>query len=116
MSGDVYPAASDLAFNRLDDAGELSPEINAKVEKSFAEVTVDPKLKGFAYCDRVENIDNTPPDISFNQRMKDRINGEPISEDALTWHQWSFDVAFERDEYAFFYKRYLMVNILFGGL
>jgi hypothetical protein len=116
VSGDVYPAASDLTLNRLDDTGELPPEIKTKSKKSFAEVTVDPKLKGFAYCDTVQGIDNTPSGISANQLLTDRINEEPISEEALTWHQWGFDYAFERDEYVFFYKRYLMVNLVFGGL
>jgi hypothetical protein len=115
--GALYPARNDLSLNRLDESGELLPDIKAKAKKTYADVTVDPKLKGFAYCDMVAgNIDSTPSSISFNQLMTGRINGEAISEDALTWHQTQFDHAFERDEYVFFYKRYSMVNAVFGGL
>ena len=115
VGGDLYPAKSDISLDRLDDAGELPAEIKAKSRKSWADATVDPKLKGFAYCDRVSNIDGEPSSISVIQLLATRINGEPISEEALTWHQDQFDYAFERDEYVFFYKLYPMVS-LFSGL
>jgi hypothetical protein len=102
--GALYPARTDVSLNRLDDAGELPQEIKTKARKSYADVTVDPKLKGFAYCDRIQNIADTPATISLLQLLADRINGEPISEDALTWHESQFDHAFERDEYVFFYQ------------
>jgi hypothetical protein len=116
VSGDVYPATSDISLNLLNEAGELPSEIKAKAKKSYADVIVDPKLRGFAYCDSVYNVAATPADISLNQLMTDRVNGEQISEDALRWHEWQFKYAFERDEYVFFFKRYPMVNAVFGGL
>lgn len=116
VAGDLYPAASDLSLDRLDAAGELPVEIKAKSRKSYADATVDPKLKGFAYCDVVYNVDGTPPEINVRDRtVVSRISGEPISEDALAWHEFGFDYAFERDEYVFFYERYPLVNI-WGGL
>jgi hypothetical protein len=115
VGGDLYPAKSDISLDRLNDEGELPAEIRAKSRKSWADATVDPKLKGFAYCDRVNNLDGEPSSISVIQLLATRINGEPISEEALTWHQDQFDYAFERDEYVFFYKLYPMVS-LFSGL
>lgn len=115
VAGNIYPAASDLSIDRLDFAGELPAEIKTKSKKSYADVTVDPKLKGFAYCDRVEGIDSVPSAISGPQPLMNRVNDEPIDEE-LPLHGVQFDYAFERDEYVFFYKRYPMVNIVFGGL
>jgi len=115
VAGDVYPAMSDLSLDRLDDAGELPSAIKAKSKKSYAEATVDPKLKGFAYCDVVDGIDGEPSAIGVVQPLANRINGEPIN-DELMRYSTNFDYAFERDEYVFFYKRYPLVNIVFGGL
>jgi hypothetical protein len=113
VAGDVYPAASDLSLDRLDDAGELPPEIKAKPRKSWADATVDPNLKGFAYCDIVSNIDDTPAAIS-SYNNANRVNGELIS-DELTRVGTNFDYAFERDESVIFYEVYPLVNI-WGGL
>jgi hypothetical protein len=112
--GALYPALSDVSLNRLDQAGELPPEIKAKTIKSFADVTIDPKLKGFAYCDTEYNIAGKPSNIGL-QLLTSRVNGESISEDTLTRREWSFDYAFERDEYVFFFRRYPMADA-FGGL
>ena len=79
-------------------------------------MTVDPKLKGFAYCNKAEAIDGVPTEVTVLQPLANRINGETVSEEALTWHPNSFVFAFERDEYVFFYKSYPLVNIVFGGL
>jgi hypothetical protein len=114
--GDLYPAASDLSLDLLDETGKLPNEIREKSKKSFAEVTVDPKLKGFAYCNKAEAIDGVPTEVTVLQPLANRINGETVSEEALTWHPNSFVFAFERDEYVFFYKSYPLVNIVFGGL
>lgn len=114
--GDIYPAASDLSLDRLDAAGNLPVEIKTKSKKNYAEATIDPKLKGFAYCDRVDAIDGVPSEATVLQPLANRINGEAISEDALTWHQAGFNYAFDRDEYVFFYKLYPLVSIAFGGL
>jgi hypothetical protein len=113
--GALYPARSDVSFNRLDDSGELSAEAKAKSRKSWAEANVDPQLKGFAYCDLVNNIAGLPSAVSYLQLLASRVNGEPISEDALTWHEDQFSYAFERDEYVFFSRTYPLVSI-FGGL
>jgi hypothetical protein len=113
VGGDLYPAASDLSIDRLDAAGEMLPEIKAKQRKSWADATVDPNLKGFAYCDIADNIDNTPAAINSHSNAN-RVNGEPIS-DELTRVGTNFDYAFERDESVFFYKVYPLVNI-WGGL
>jgi hypothetical protein len=115
VGGDVYPAKSDLSLDRLDDAGEPPAEVKVKSRKSYAEATVDPKLKGFAYCDVVDGIDGEPSSIGVLQPLANRVNGEPIS-DELTRVGTNFDYAFERDESVIFYKRYVMVSILFGGL
>lgn len=113
--GTLYPAGSDLSFNRLDDSGELPAEITAKPKKSFAEVSVDPQLKGFAYCDTpYPGIDNLPPTVSILQPHVDRIDGEPINDELGRWGD-AFDHAFERDEFVIFYRNYWLVNI-FGGL
>jgi hypothetical protein len=114
--GDLYPAASDFSLDRLDADGELPAEIKVKPKKSYADVTIDPKLKGFAYCDRVQGINGVSSSIGNSVPAMNRINGDPISDDALTWHPFGFDYAFERDEYVFFYKAYPLVNIVFGGL
>jgi hypothetical protein len=115
VNGDLYPAASDLSLDRLDAGGELPTEIK-KVKKSYADATVDARLKGFAYCDVLDTIGCTPPEINVRDRtVVRRVNGGPISDDALTWHQLGFDFAFERDEYVFFSKCYALVNI-WGGL
>jgi hypothetical protein len=114
--GDVYPAVSDFSLDRLGSDGELPVEIKAKPKKAYADVTVEPKLKGFAYCDRVRGIDGVPLSIGNSVPAMNRINGDPVSEDALTWHKFGFDYAFERDEYVFFYKFYPLVDILSGGL
>jgi hypothetical protein len=113
--GDLYPAASDFSLDRLDADGELPAEIKVKPKKSYADVTIDPKLKGFAYCDRVQGINGVSSSIGNSVPAMNRINGDPISDDALTWHPFGFDYAFERDEYVFFYKAYPLVNIVFGG-
>jgi hypothetical protein len=113
--GDLYPARSDFSLNRLDDAGELPPEMKARSEKSYAEATVDPKLKGFADCDLVDNIDGLPAAINVRGRANaNRIDGEPI-DDELARYGTSFLFAVERDEYVVFYMRYPLTNI-WGGL
>ena len=114
--GDLYPAASDLSLDRLDGTGNLPDEIKSKSKKSHADVTIGPKLKGFAYCDRADNIDGVPTDATALQPLVDRIDGETVSEDALTSHPAGFDYAFERDDHVFFYKSYPLVNAVFGGL
>jgi hypothetical protein len=115
--GEVYPASSDLSLNRLDAAGELLPEIKSKSEMSRADAIVRPQLKGFAYCDVVDNIDDIPtfindPGAGYMNRMK--INGEAINED-LSRIASTTETAYERDKYVYFYKIYSLVNI-FGGL
>lgn len=121
VEGDVYPATSDLSFDRLDGDGEPPPEIKAKAEKSYADATVDPKLKGFAYCDRVGNIADLPSAIRIVPRegkpqpLANRVNGAPII-DELAQPVSNFDYAFDRDEYVFFYRVYPMINVLSGGL
>jgi hypothetical protein len=113
--GNVYPAASDLSLNRLTAEGELPAEIRAKSRKSWAEASVDPKLKGFAYCDVVNNIEDVPLAVRpLGQTIVNRVNGEPINEDLMRVAT-NFDYAFDRDEYVFFYKSYPLVNI-WGGL
>lgn len=113
--GDVYPASSDLSMNRLDAAGQLSAEIRAKARKSYADVTVRPELKGFAFCEVVWNIDGVPSEISHpGNPNANRINGQQINEE-LNRVTGDFAYAFERDEYVYFYKLYSLVNI-FGGL
>jgi hypothetical protein len=120
VTGALYPAKSDLSFNRLDDNGELPAEIKAKSKKSYAEAEIDPKLKGFAYCDRVRNIDGQPsavrilPPEGGMQPLVNRINGEAIDEE-LQRIGTNFGYAFERDEYVIFYKSHSLVDI-FGGL
>jgi hypothetical protein len=42
-------------------------------------VTIDSKLKGFAYCDTEYNIAGKPSNIGL-QLLTSRINGESISE------------------------------------
>jgi len=119
--GDLYPAMSDLSINRLDADGALPPEIKAKSRKSWAESSVDPRLKGFAYCDVVDNIADTPSAIRVISRegalqpLANRVNGVPIN-DELAQYPTNFNYAFERDEYVFFYERYPMINVLSGGL
>lgn len=113
--GDLYPASSDLSMNRLDAAGQLPAEIKAKARKSYADATVRPELKGFAFCDVVWNIDGLPSEISYpGNPNANRINGQQINEE-LNRATGDFAYAFERDEYVHFYKRYSLVNI-FGGL
>lgn len=113
--GAVYPAKSDLSLNRLDVSGELPAEIKAKSRISYAEATVSPELKGFAYCDVVRNIDGVPSAINDPGNVyANRINGKQINEE-LGRFATNFDYAFERDEYVYFYKLYSLVNI-FGGL
>jgi hypothetical protein len=114
--GALYPAKSDLSFDRLDDSGELPAEIKAKSRKSYAEVNVDPQLKGFAYCDMVPYVGEVPSAVSVNQRLADRINGELINEALSGNGNISFDHAFERDEYVIFQRSYWLANIVFGGL
>jgi hypothetical protein len=114
--GDLYPAASDLSLNRLDGTGHMPDEIKLKLKKSFADVAVDLKLKGFAYCDRADAIDGVPLEATALQPLANRINGESVSEDALTWHMVDFDYAFERDDHVIFYKLYPLVHAVFGGL
>ncbi|NEU97435.1 hypothetical protein [Bradyrhizobium uaiense] len=114
--GALYPARSDVSFNRLDGSGELSAEVKAKSRKSWADANIDPQLKGFAYCDLVDNIVGTPSAVSYVQLLDSRVNGEPISEEAVPpYHEWQFVFAFERDEYVFFSRTYPLVS-LFGGL
>lgn len=113
--GALYPARSDVSFNRLDDSGELTAEIKAKARKSWSNANIDPQFKGFAYCDLVDNIADTPSAVSYLQLLDSRVNSEPISEAALTWREAQFDYAFERDEYVFFSRTYPLVSI-FGGL
>ena len=114
--GDVYPAISDLSLDRLDASGNLPAEIRAKSPRSWAEANVDLKLKGFAYCDIVRNIEDTPSAVRVvaGQTFANRVNGEPIDEELMRVAT-NFDFAFERDEYVFFYKSYPLVNIR-GGL
>jgi hypothetical protein len=113
--GEVYPASSDLSLNRLDAAGELSAEINAKARMGYSEANVSPELKGFAFCDVVRNIEGVPSAINFPGRLyANRINGEQINEE-LQRSGSNFDYAFARDENVYFYKSYSLVSI-FGGL
>jgi hypothetical protein len=113
--GDVYPATSDLSLNRLDAAGQLPAEIEEKARKSYTDVNVSPELKGFAFCDVVWNIDGLPSAINApGNPNANRINGQQINEE-LQRITTDFAYAFERDEYVYFYKRYLLMNI-FGGL
>ena len=114
VGGDVYPATSDFSLDRLDSSGELPREIKEKSKKSYAEATVDPKLKGFAYCDVVDGIDGEPSATGLLQPLANRINSEPINDEVR--NGIGFDYAFERDVYAFFYKRYPLINIVLGGL
>lgn len=115
--GALYPAKSDLSLNRLDDAGELPHEIKVKSRKSYAEADVDPKLRGFLYCDRVQNISGVPSAVSVIQPLANRINGDSISEEALSWHEGNrFLDIFERDEYVIFDRVYSLVDVVFGGL
>jgi hypothetical protein len=44
------------------------------------------------------------------------VHGSHKATSAWLRHGIGFDYAFERDEYVFFYKRYPLVNIVFGGL
>ncbi|MGJ4890670.1 hypothetical protein ACQR1Y_20910 [Bradyrhizobium sp. HKCCYLRH3099] len=112
--GTLYPAKSDLSFNRLDDSGELPAEIRAKARKSYSEANLDPQLKGFAYCDIVWNIDDIPSTLTAPQNLANRINGELINEE-LERHGNNFSHAFGRDEYVIFDRSYALVSI-FGGL
>ncbi|WP_420970807.1 hypothetical protein [Bradyrhizobium sp. B120] len=113
--GDVYPASSDLSLNRLDDAGHLPAEIEAKPRKSHADVSVRPELKGFAFCDVVLNIAGLPSVISnFGNPNANRINGQQINEE-LNRVTGDFGYAFERDQYIYFRERYSLVSV-FGGL
>jgi hypothetical protein len=113
--GDAYPAASDLSLDRLGATGELPEEIREKSPRSWEEATVEPKLRGFAYCDIVNNIQDMPAAVRvLGQTYVNRVNGEPIN-DELVRVATNFDYAFERDEYVFFYKSYPLVNIR-GGL
>jgi hypothetical protein len=113
--GALYPASSDLSLNRLDAAGELQADIKTKSRMSWAEATVSPQLEGFAYCDKVDNIDGIPSSINDPGKVYvARINGELI-DDELQRVVRNFDFAFERDEYVYFNKVYSLVNI-FGGL
>jgi hypothetical protein len=119
VSGAVYPARSDVSFNRLDSEGNLPAELMAKPHLSWAEAEIRPELRGFAYCDRVENIANQPSSIkSQTLPYVNRINAEAIQEypPRQTGHGRSnFDIALERDEYIYFYRYYSVANI-FGGL
>ncbi|WP_316188850.1 hypothetical protein [Bradyrhizobium sp. SZCCHNS1054] len=113
--GDLYPASSDLAFNRLDAAGELPAEVKAKSRKSYTDVSVRPELKGVAFCDVVWNIDGLPSEISSNSNpTANRIDGQLINEE-LQRHTGDFGYAFERDEYVYFRMRYSLMDIV-GGL
>jgi len=114
VSGDLYPARTDLSINRLDDAGELIPEVRAKPQLSFSEVEVRPELRGFAYCERtVFNLADLP-DRLFNNtfRYLNKIDGEPIAQQIVSTSE---GMAFERDEYAVFPHTYHVATI-FGGL
>jgi len=117
--GTLYPAKTDLSFNLLDDSGELPAEIKAKSRKSWAEASVDPKLKGFAYCNSESATAAVPSVVAVfgpngMQPLANRINGEPISEE-LQRVGTNFGYAFERDEYVIFGKGYSLVDI-WGGL
>jgi hypothetical protein len=118
VAGAVYPARTDLTPNRLDPDGYL-PKGVAWSQLSLAEAETRPELRGFAYCDSVDNIDGLPSFItpSLNKLVR-RINGEVIQEyprraDGLSESSHGF--ALERDEYVYFFRRYGLVNI-FGGL
>ncbi|QQO14351.1 hypothetical protein JJB99_34510 [Bradyrhizobium diazoefficiens] len=115
VAGDVYPASSDLSMNRLDAAGLLPAEIRAKARKSYIDVNVGYKLKGFAFCDVVWNIDGLPSEINDPGNLNaNRIDGQQINEE-LNRVTGDFGHAFERDEYVFFRVRLSVANI-FGGL
>lgn len=117
--GTLYPARTDLSFNLLDDKGELPAEIKAKAKKSYAEATVDLKLKGFAYCDDGAAAKDVPESVALfgaagMQSLVNRIDGVPIS-DELQRVGTNFDYAFERDEYVIIAHGAELANI-FGGL
>jgi hypothetical protein len=116
VTGDVYPARTDLSLNRLGPDGQLPPEIEVKSRLSWSEAEVRPELKGFAFCDRgVFNVEGTPERLhNLSVRKLNGVDGEPISEE-LQLVGTNFDFAFERDERVVFYRNYQLADI-FGGL
>jgi len=121
VAGEVYPAHTDLTPNRLDPDGYLPKDVAAKSQLSWTEADVQPELRGFAYCDHVQNIDGLPSyiNVAINMhRIVNRINGEVIEEyppRATGNGRTRFDFALERDEYIYLYRDFGLVNI-FGGL
>ena len=121
MAGEVYPARTDLTPNRLGPDGYLPKEVAAKSLLSWAEAEARPELRGFAYCDKVPNIDGLPSFINVGMnlgRVVNRINGEVIQgypPRATGAGRTSFSFALERDEYVYLYRDDGLVNI-FGGL
>jgi hypothetical protein len=114
VSGDLYPARTDLSLDRLDDGGELLPEIKAKPQLSWSEVQVKPELRGFAYCERtVFSIASLPDQLFKNgYRYLNKINGETVEQQVVSTSEGT---AFERDEYAIFPHTY-QIGSIFGGL
>jgi hypothetical protein len=92
------------------------PGIDVMGKKSSlrAEAKVDPQLKGFAYCDVVNDIDEVPSAVEVFQPLANRISDKPIS-DELMRVDTNFDYALEPDEFVFLYKVYPLVKI-WGGL
>jgi hypothetical protein len=114
VSGDLYPARTDLSLNRLDDGGELLPEIKAKPQLSWSEVQVEPELRGFAYCERtIFSIASLPGQLFKNgYRYLNKINGATVEQQVVSTTEGT---AFERDEYAIFPHTY-QIGSIFGGL
>jgi hypothetical protein len=122
VAGTMFPSRTDLTPNLLDPDGHLPQEMAGKSLLSWSETELRPELRGFAYCDNVQNIDGLPSAISGTlnlYRFVNRINGEVIQEypprNAGKNGRTNFALALERDEYVYFYRNYGLSNI-FGGL
>jgi hypothetical protein len=114
LAGEVYPAWSDRTLSRLDQAGQYPADILGKPHLIWAEADVRPEMRGFAYCDGVNNIDDLPYSGLARFKFESRVNGQAIN-DELTRPPTNPSSFYERDEYLFVHLNAAIVNI-WGGL
>ncbi|CUT12163.1 hypothetical protein BF49_3243 [Bradyrhizobium sp.] len=104
VEGDVYPAHTDLSISWLGRDGELPAEMSAKERIDEIAAEIRPELRGFAFCDSsVVKIEDAPDwPTRYRYRYANRINGEMVVEQPTS----SRIIAFERNEYIIFFRRY----------
>jgi hypothetical protein len=112
LVGEIYPAWSDRTIGRLDEKGQYPTAVSGKPRPIWAEADVRPGMRGFAYCDGVNNIDGLPYSGRFS--FESRVNGQPISDELERPPTNPFPF-YERDEFLFLHESYSLVNIR-GGL